>query len=98
MCGMSAVKMLAYDLMEIIALVARRVLKDKCGLNKQDERQVLRRWISEDASIDRLIDTLGFWPTPLPPTFKNFQKLSEMLIFAGNSNSYKRNEKKICNQ
>ena len=31
-----------------------------------------------------LIDTLGFWPTPLPPTFKNFRKLSEMLIFAGN--------------
>ena len=23
-----------------------------------------------------LIDTLGFWPTPLPPTFKNFQKCS----------------------
>ena len=53
MCGMLTVKMLAYDLMEIIALVARKVLKDKCGLNKQDERQVLRRWISEDASTDR---------------------------------------------
>ena len=23
-----------------------------------------------------LIDTLGFWPTPLPPTFRNFQKCS----------------------
>ena len=46
-------KMLAYDLMEIIALVARRVLKDKCGLNKQDESQVLRQRISEDASTDR---------------------------------------------
>ena len=53
MCGMSAVKMLAYDLMEIIALVAKRVLKDKCGLNKQDPRQVLRQRISEDASTDR---------------------------------------------
>ena len=52
MCGMSAVKMLAYDLMEIIALVAKRVLKDKCGLNKQDPRQVLRQRISEDASTD----------------------------------------------
>ena len=46
-------KMLAYDLMEIIALVAKRVLKDKCGLNKQDPRQVLRQRISEDASTDR---------------------------------------------
>ena len=53
MCGMSAVNMLAYDLMEIIALVAKRVLKDKCGLNKQDPRQVLRQRISEDASTDR---------------------------------------------
>ena len=27
----------------------------------------------------RLIDTLGFWPTPLPPTFRNFQKCSFLL-------------------
>ena len=40
----------------------------------------------------------GILAYPPSPNFQNSSKMKKMLIFAGNSNSYKRNEKNICNQ
>ena len=50
--------------------------KTSC-LDKESLKIILKPDMS--TSSNRLSDTLGFWPTPLPPTFKKVQKCSFLL-------------------